>query len=44
MTAEQATQFDREMQALLFPFAQDGLLTYSVTGGITWGKPQGGEK
>ncbi len=44
MTAEQATQFDREMQALLFPFAQDGLLTYSVTGGITWGKPQIGEK
>jgi hypothetical protein len=26
MTAEQATQFDTEMQALLLPFAQDGLL------------------
>jgi ubiquinone/menaquinone biosynthesis C-methylase UbiE len=27
MTAEQAAQFDTEMQALLLPFAQDGLLT-----------------
>lgn len=42
MTAEQAAQFDREMQALLLPFAQDGLLTFSVVGGITWGKPKSG--
>ncbi len=40
MTAKQAAQFDREMQALLFPFAQDGLLTFGVIGGITWGKPK----
>ena len=39
MTAEQAAQFDTEMQALLGPFAQDGLLTLSVVGGMTWGKP-----
>ncbi len=44
MTAEQARQFDREMQALLLPFAQNGLLTFSVVGGITWGKPKSGEK
>jgi ubiquinone/menaquinone biosynthesis C-methylase UbiE len=44
MTTEQATQFDTEMQALLLPFAQDGLLTFSVVGGITWGKPKSGEK
>jgi ubiquinone/menaquinone biosynthesis C-methylase UbiE len=35
MTAEQAAQFDTQMQALLLPFAQDGLLTLSVVGGIT---------
>jgi hypothetical protein len=40
MTAAQAAQFDAEMQALLLPFAQNGLLTLSVVGGITWGKPQ----
>ncbi len=39
MTAEQAAQFDMEMQVLLRPFAQDGLLTLSVVGGMTWGKP-----
>jgi ubiquinone/menaquinone biosynthesis C-methylase UbiE len=44
MTAEQATQFGREMQALLLPFAQDGLLTFSVVGGITWGKPKSATK
>lgn len=44
MTAEQAAQFDREMQALLLPFAQDGLLIFSVVGGITWGKPKSAER
>jgi ubiquinone/menaquinone biosynthesis C-methylase UbiE len=44
MTAEQATQFDREMQALLLPFAQDGLLTFSVVGGIRRGKPKSAAK
>ncbi len=43
MTAEQAVQFDTEMRALLLPFAQNGLLTLSVVGGITWGKPLSGE-
>ncbi len=43
MTAEQAAQFDTEMQALLLPFAQDSLLTLSVVGGLTWGKPKSGE-
>jgi ubiquinone/menaquinone biosynthesis C-methylase UbiE len=43
MTAEQATQFDIEMQALLLPFAQDGLLTLNVVSEITWGKPLSGE-
>jgi trans-aconitate methyltransferase len=40
MTAGQAAQFHSEMQTLLVPFAQDGLLTLSVIGEITWGKPQ----
>lgn len=39
MTAEQAAQFHSEMQALLTPFAQDGLLTFTIVAGITWGKP-----
>ena len=43
MTAEQSAQFDAEMQALLFPFAHDGLLTLQVVGEITWGKPLSGE-
>ncbi len=43
MTAEQAAQFDREMQELLLPFAHDGLLTFHVVGGVTWGKPGRGE-
>jgi len=43
MTAEQAVQFDAEMQALLLPFAQEGLLTFQVVGEITWGKPLSGE-
>ncbi len=42
MTVEQAAQFDAEMQKLLLPFAQDGLLTLSVVGGMTWGKPKSG--
>ncbi len=44
MTVEQAAQFDMEMQALLLPFSQDGLLTFSVVGGITWGTPKSGAK
>jgi ubiquinone/menaquinone biosynthesis C-methylase UbiE len=44
MTTEQARQFDTEMQTLLVPFAPDGLLTFSVVGGITWGKPRNGER
>ncbi len=44
MTPSQAAQFDMEMQALLLPFVQDGLLTFSVVGGITWGKPKSGER
>ncbi len=39
MTAEQAAQFHAEMQALLAPYAQNGVLTLNVVGGITWGKP-----
>jgi SAM-dependent methyltransferase len=39
MTTEQVGQFDREMQLLLLPFAQDGLLTFDVVGGIRWGNP-----
>ena len=42
MTPKQATQFDTEMQALLLPYAVDGLLTFSVVSGITWGKPTSG--
>ncbi len=43
MTPEHAAQFDAQMQALLLPFAQDGMLTLPVVGGITWGKPLIGE-
>jgi 2-polyprenyl-3-methyl-5-hydroxy-6-metoxy-1,4-benzoquinol methylase len=43
MTTEQAAAFDTEMQALLVPFAREGLLTLDVVGGITWGKPLGGK-
>ncbi len=43
MTAEQAARFDTEMRALLAPYAHDGLLTLTVVGGITWGKPGSGE-
>jgi ubiquinone/menaquinone biosynthesis C-methylase UbiE len=43
MTAEQAAQFDMEMRMLLLPFAQDSMLTFSVIGGITWGKPISGK-
>ena len=44
MTTEQATQFDTEMQTLLLPYALDGLLTFSVVGGISWGKPKSGAR
>ena len=44
MTARQAREFDTEMQALLLPFAPDGLLSFSVVGGIRWGKPRSGER
>ena len=43
MTAEQAAAFDAEMQALLVPFTQDGMLSLNVVGGITWGKPLQGK-
>ena len=43
MTAEQAARFDTEMQALLASYAQEGLLTLTVVGWITWGKPRSGE-
>jgi trans-aconitate methyltransferase len=35
MTAEQAAEFDTQMQALLLPYASEGLLTLNVVGGIT---------
>jgi hypothetical protein len=44
MTAEQARQFDSETQALLVPSAADGLLAFSVVGGIARGKPTSGER
>jgi hypothetical protein len=44
MTASQATQFDTEMQALLLPYASEGLLTFSVVGRIIWGKPTRGKR
>src|SRR5215470_8372360 len=44
ITVEQAAQFDTEMQVLLLPYASDGLLTFSVVGGVTWGKPKSGER
>jgi ubiquinone/menaquinone biosynthesis C-methylase UbiE len=43
MTPENAAQFDTQMQALLLPFAQDGLLSLHISGGITWGKPLDGK-
>jgi ubiquinone/menaquinone biosynthesis C-methylase UbiE len=43
MTDAKAAQFNAEMQALLSPFAHDGVLTFSVVGGITWGKPLSGK-
>ena len=44
MTIEQAEAFNTEMQALLSPFAQDGVLTFDVIGHITWGKPLSGQQ
>jgi ubiquinone/menaquinone biosynthesis C-methylase UbiE len=43
MSAEHALRFDVEMQALLMPFAPEDLLTLTVVGGITWGKPRSGD-
>jgi 2-polyprenyl-3-methyl-5-hydroxy-6-metoxy-1,4-benzoquinol methylase len=43
MTAENALRFDAEMQALLMPFAHEGVLTLTVAGGMTWGKPKSGD-
>ncbi len=43
MTPEHAAQFHAQIQALLLPFAQEGMLTLPIVGGITWGKPLNGE-
>jgi trans-aconitate methyltransferase len=43
MSAENALWFDVEMQALLAPFAREDMLTLTVVGGITWGRPRNGE-
>jgi ubiquinone/menaquinone biosynthesis C-methylase UbiE len=42
MTSEQAALFDAEMYDLLSSYAQDGMLTFTVSGVITWGKPLSG--
>jgi ubiquinone/menaquinone biosynthesis C-methylase UbiE len=42
MGEEAAIIFDEEVRKLLAPYLQDGLLTLSVIGEITWGKPQKG--
>jgi ubiquinone/menaquinone biosynthesis C-methylase UbiE len=42
MTSEQAAQFDTEARELLAPYAQDGLLTFDVVGGVRWGRPLSG--
>jgi hypothetical protein len=42
MTPENALRFDAEMQSLLEPFAHQDLLTLSVVGGVTWGRPKDG--
>ncbi|WP_376795271.1 class I SAM-dependent methyltransferase [Thermogemmatispora sp.] len=39
MEAAQAASFEREMRALLTPFARDGLLSFEVVSTITWGQP-----
>ena len=39
MTEAQATRFHTEMQALLDPFALNGVLTIQIAGHIVWGKP-----
>jgi hypothetical protein len=43
MTPENVAQFGTQMQALLLPFVQDGLLSLHISGEITWGKPLSGE-
>lgn len=39
MSAAQAAQFARDMQALLAPYAQDGHLTMQIIGRVAWGRP-----
>jgi trans-aconitate methyltransferase len=39
MSDEQAARFEQEMRELLMPFAQDGLLSFSVVATVVWGKP-----
>jgi hypothetical protein len=43
MAAENALRFDAEMQELLARFAHDDMLTLTVAGGITWGRPKNGD-
>jgi hypothetical protein len=43
MSGERAAEFDAEMRTLLEPFAEDGILSFSVVAGTTWGKPLSGE-
>jgi len=40
MGEEAATTFDEEVKKLLAPYLQGGLLTLSIVGEVTWGKPQ----
>lgn len=39
MGLEQATAFDNEVQAIIAPYVQDGMITRSVFASVTWGKP-----
>lgn len=39
MTVDVASQFDTQLQSLVTQYAQDGWLTLSIVGGLTWGKP-----
>jgi len=40
MAPDQAAAFDRDMRALVEPFATNGMVTLQVINTITWGKPQ----